>query len=55
MGLMDLETAYDRVSRGSLGHVLRMYDVGGKLVNGIKTGMYHVPLTFQCIYGCCGD
>ena len=33
---MDLEKAYDRVNREALRQVLRMYDVGGKLLNGIK-------------------
>ena len=39
MGFMDLEKSYDRVSREALWQVLRMYDVGGKLLNCIK-GMY---------------
>ena len=30
---MDLEKAYDRVKREALLQVLRMYDVGGKLLN----------------------
>ena len=35
---MDLENAYDRVNRKALWQVLRMmYDVGGKLLNGIKS------------------
>ena len=33
---MDLEKAYDMVNREALWQVLRMYDVGGKLLNGIK-------------------
>ena len=37
MGFMDLEKAYDRVNREALWQVLRMYDVGGKLLNGIKS------------------
>ena len=37
VGLMDLEKAYDRVNREALWQVLRMYDVGGKLLNGIKS------------------
>ena len=35
---MDLEV-YDRVNRKALWQVLRMYDVGGKLLNGIKSMM----------------
>ena len=34
---MDLEKAYDRVNREALWQVLRMYDVCGKLLNGIKS------------------
>ena len=34
---MDLEEAYDRVNREELWQLLRMYDVGGKLLNGIKS------------------
>ena len=33
---MDLEEAYDRVNRGALWQVLRMYDMGGKMLNGIN-------------------
>ena len=33
---MDLEKVYDRVSRIALWQVLRTYDMGGKLLNGIK-------------------
>ena len=36
LGFMDLEKAYDRVNREALWQVLRMYDVGVKLMNGIK-------------------
>ena len=36
VGFMDLEKAYDRVNREALWQVLRMYDVGGKLLNSIK-------------------
>ena len=35
MGFMDLEKVYDRVNREALWQVLRMYDVGGILLNGI--------------------
>ena len=34
---MGLERAYDRVNIEALWQVLRMYDVGGKLLNGIKS------------------
>ena len=33
----DLEKASDRINRETLWHILRMYDVGGKLLNGIKS------------------
>ena len=33
----DLEKSHDRVSREILWQVLRMYDVGGKLLSGIKS------------------
>lgn len=34
---MDLEKAYDRVDREALWNVLRIYGVGGQLLEGIKT------------------
>ena len=37
VGFMDLEKAYDRVHRNALWQALRMYDMGGKLLNGIKS------------------
>ena len=37
MCIMDLEKAYDRVNRKELWQVLRIYDMGGKLLNGIKS------------------
>ena len=37
VGFMDLEKVYDRVNREALWQVLRMYDVIGKLLNGIKS------------------
>ena len=37
LGFIDLEKAYDRVNREALWKVLRMYDVGGKFLNGIKS------------------
>ena len=36
MGFMDLEKAYDMVNKKTLWQVLRTYDVGGKVLNGIK-------------------
>ena len=35
MGFMDLEKAFDKVNRKALQQLLRMYDVGYKLLNGI--------------------
>ena len=37
MGFIDLEKAYDRVNREASWQVLRMYDVRGKLLSGIKS------------------
>ena len=37
VNFMDLEKAYDRVNRETLWQVLRMHDVVGKLLNGIKS------------------
>ena len=37
VGFMDLENAYDRVNREALWQVLGMNDVGGKMLNGIKS------------------
>ena len=37
LGFMDLRKAYDRVNREALWQILRMFDVGGKLLNGIKS------------------
>ena len=37
MGFMNLEKAYGRVNSETLWQVLRMYDVGGKLLNDIKS------------------
>ena len=37
MGFIDLEKAYDRANREALWQVLRMWDVGGKLLSEIKS------------------
>ena len=37
VGFMDMEKEYDRVKRETLSQVLRMYDAGGKQLNGIKS------------------
>ena len=37
MDFMDLGKTYDRVYREALCQVPRMYDVGGKLLNGVKS------------------
>ena len=37
VSFIHLEKAYDRNNREALGQVLRMYDVGGKLLGGIKS------------------
>ena len=48
---MDLEKAYYRVNMEPLWQVLRMYDVGGKYFNVIKS-MYVSSKTTQSVYGC---
>ena len=45
VGFMDLGKAYDIVNREALWQVLRMYDVDGKLLGGIKS-MYVDGLAF---------
>ena len=50
MGFINLEKAYDRVNREALWQVLRMYDVGGKLLNGIKS-MYFNSLVYVRVKG----
>ena len=37
MGFIDLEKAYDRVNKEALWQVLRMYEVGGKPLGGVKS------------------
>ena len=33
---MDLKKTYDRVNREAIWEVLRMYDLGGKMLNGME-------------------
>ena len=37
VGSINLETAYDKVNGQAVWNVLRMYDVGGKLLSRIKS------------------
>ena len=37
VGFLNLEKVYDRVNGKAVREVLRMYDVGSKLLNGIKS------------------
>ena len=37
VGFIDLEKEYDRVNREALWQMLRMYNVGGKRLNGMKS------------------
>ena len=41
VGFIDLQKSYDRVNREALWHVLRIYDVGGKLLSVIKIIYVH--------------
>ena len=50
VGFMDFENAYDRVIRDALWQMLRMYDVGGKLLNGIRS-MYVNSLVYVRVKG----
>ena len=51
VGFMDMEKAYDRLYREVLWQVLRMYDVGSKLLNGIKR-IYVNSLACVRVKGC---
>ena len=42
VGFIDLQKAYDRINRKALWQVLRMYDVGSKLLSRIKS-------TYACV------
>ena len=50
MDFMDLEKTYDKVNRKALWQVLRMYDVGSKLLSGIKS-IYVDSLAFVRVKG----
>ena len=50
MGFIDKEKAYNRVKRDTPQEVLRMYDVGGKFLSGIK-GMYVYSLACVRVKG----
>ena len=50
LGFIDLEKTYDKVNREALRQVLRMYDVGGKLLGGIKS-MYVDRLAYVRVKG----
>ena len=50
MSFMDLEKVYNRVNMEAPWQVLIMYDVGGKLLNGIK-GMYVNSLVYVRVMG----
>ena len=41
VGFIGLEKAYDRLNREALWQVLRINDVGGKLLSGIKSMYVH--------------
>ena len=44
MGFIDLEKVYNRVNREALWQVLRMHNVEGKLLSGIKS--MHIDSSF---------
>ena len=48
---MNQKKAYDRVNREALWQVLRMYNVVGKLLNGIKS-VYVSSLAFVRVKRC---
>ena len=50
-GFMDVEKAYGRANREPLWQFLRMYDVDGKFLNGIKR-MYVNNLAYVKVKGC---
>ena len=52
MGFMDLKKVYDRVNREVLWQVLRIHDVGSKLLNGIRS-MYVNSQAYVRVKGEC--
>ena len=48
VGFIDLGKLYDRVNREALWKVLRMYDVGFKLLSGFRACMLIVHLVSEC-------
>ena len=46
MGFIDLEKVYDEVNREDLWQVLRMYEVGDKLLSRIRNMYVH---SFACV------
>ena len=50
VGFVGLEKAYDRVNREALWQVLRMYDAGGKLLNGVNS-IYVNSLAYVSVEG----
>ena len=42
VGFIDLEKEYDRVNRKALCQVLKLYDVNGKLLHGIRVCMLRI-------------
>ena len=51
MGFIDLEKAYDRFNKEALWQVLSMYDVGGKMSNGIKSMYVNSLACVSCPLG----
>ena len=47
VSFIDLEKAYDRVNGEALWQILRMYDVGGKVLSGFRVCMLIVQLVSE--------
>ena len=50
-GFIDLEKVYNRVNREALWQVLRMYDMGRKLLSGIKSLYVHSSACVRAKWG----